>query len=106
MAKTEEYKIKMKDGTEQKVTGIVINKRWGIDKRQQEVKKETRDGEKVTLSSSYCITHIPTGILVTSANTQRALKELANREDMWDEDDFHKMAVAVGKFWNEKGWQG
>lgn len=106
MAKTEEYKIKMKDGTEQTVTGIVINKRWGIDKRQQEVKKSTRDGEKVTLSSSYCLTHIPTGILVTTANTQRALKELVNREDMWEEDDLHKMLEVVVEFWNSKGWQG
>jgi len=106
MAKTEDYRIKMKNGTEQTVTGIVINKRWGIDKRAQEVVRQTKDGEKVSLSYSFCLTHIPSGILVTSANTQKALKELINREDMIDEDDFHKMAVAVGKFWNQRGWQG
>lgn len=106
MAKTIKYQIDMKDGTKKEVEGIVINNKWGIDKRAQEVVRQTKDGEKVSLSYSFCLTHIPSGILVTSANTQKALKELVNREDMIDEDDFHKMAVAVGKFWNERGWVG
>lgn len=106
MAKNQEYKIKMKDGTYKLVTGLVVNNRWGIDKRQQEVKRQTKDGEKVSLSSSFFLTHIPTGVLVTNANTQRALKELVNREDMIEEDDPGKIAKAVGAFWNERGWIG
>lgn len=107
MAKSQEYTIKMKDGTEKKVSGLVINNRWGIDKRQYEVVKTNKNGEsRTTLSSCFYLTHIPTGILVTNANTQKALKELVNRPDMIEEDDPKKIAKAVGDFWNERWWQG
>lgn len=106
MAKTGKYVCQMKDGTKQEREGLIFNNRWAIEKRQEEKIRSTKDGDKVSLSSYFALTHIPTGILVTTANTQKALKELINREDMIDEDDLHKMAVAVGKFWNEKGWQG
>lgn len=107
MAKPQEYTIKMKDGTEKKVSGLVINNRWGIDKRQYEVAKTNKNGEsKTTLSSFFCLTHIPTGILVTNANTQKALKELVNRPDMIEEDDLKKIAKATVDFWNERWWNG
>ena len=93
MAKSQEFAIKMKDGTTQSVTGLVINNRWGIDKR--------------TLSSSgFYLTHIPTGTLVTNASTQKALKELVNQPDMIEEDDLKKIAVATVKFWNARDWKG
>lgn len=91
MAKNQEFEIKMRDGTTQKVNGIVINNRWGIDKREQ--------------LSSFFLTHIPTGALVTNARTQKALKELVNRADMIEEDDPQKILDAVAKFWNERSWQ-
>ena len=107
MAKSQEYTIKMKDGTEKKVSGLVINNRWGIDKRQYEVVKTNKNGEsRTTLSSCFYLTHLPTGILVTNANTQRALKELVNRPDMIEEDDLEKILYAVVDFWNERWWQG
>ena len=107
MAKNEVFKIKMKDGEEVEVSGLIINKRWGIDKRTEETEKVLKSGEKRTaLSSSFYMTKIPEGYLVTSANTQKALKELANRPDMIEEDDPKKIMTAVCKFWNERGWRG
>ena len=107
MAKQVSYKIKMKDGEEKEVTGIVINERWGIDKRQYETTRTNKNGEsKTTLSSCFYLTHIPTGILVTNANTQKALKELVNRPDMIEEDDLEKILYATVDFWNERWWQG
>ena len=107
MAKAQEYTIKMKDGTEKTVSGMVFNNRWGIDKRQYEVIKINKNGEsRTTLSSCFYLTHIPTGALVTNANTQKTLKELVNRPDMVEEDDPKKIVKAVGDFWNERWWQG
>lgn len=107
MAKNQEFVINMKDGTKKTVTGLVINNRWGIDKRQYEVVKTNKNGETRTTSSScFYLTHIPTGILVTNANTQKALKELVNRTDMIEEDAPKKIAKAVGDFWNSKEWKG
>ena len=107
MAKSQEYTIKMKDGTEKKVSGLVINNRWGIDKRQYEVVRINKNGEKkTTLSSCFYLTHIPTGILVTNGNTQKVLKELVNRPDMIEEDDLENIMMATVDFWNERWWQG
>ena len=107
MAKNQEFTINMKDGTKKTVTGLVINNRWGIDKRQYEVVKINKNGEKrTTLSSCFYLTHIPTGILVTNANTQKALKELVNRPDMIEEDDLENIMMATVDFWNERWWQG
>ena len=107
MAKNQEFTINMKDGTKKTVTGLVINNRWGIDKRQYEVVKTNKNGEsKTALSSFFCLTHLPTGILVTNANTQKALKELVNRPDMIEEDDPKKIAKATTDFWNERWWNG
>lgn len=91
MAKTSTFKIKMKDGSEQEVSGLVIDGRWGIDKREDKF---------------FYLTHVPSGALVTNARTQKALKELVSRPDMVDEEDAGKIAKAVGRFWNERWWQG
>ena len=97
----------MKDGTSKSVTGMVFNNRWGIDKREYESFKTNKNGEtRRTLSSYFCLTHIPTGMLVTNGNTQKVLRELINRPDMIEEDDLKKIAIATVKFWNERGWQG
>lgn len=107
MAKNQDFTINMKNGTKKTVTGLVINNRWGIDKRQYEVVKINKNGEKkTTLSSCFYLTHIPTGILVTNANTQKALKELVNRPDMIEEDDLENIMMATVDFWNERWWQG
>ena len=107
MTKSQEFTINMKDGTKKTVTGLVINNRWGIDKRQYETVKTNKNGEtRTSLSSCFYLTHVPTGVLVTNANTQKALKELVNRPDMIEEDDLKKIAKAVGDFWNSNGWKG
>lgn len=97
----------MKDGTTRQITGLVINQRWGIDKRSVENVTYTKNGEqKTTTTSGYYLTHIPTGILVTNANTQRILKELANTQELINEDDLHKIIKAVASFWEDKWWVG
>lgn len=107
MAKSQDFTIKMKDGTTKTVSGIVFNNRWGIDKREYETVKTNKNGEtRRTLSSYFCLTHIPTGTLVTNGNTQKVLKELINRPDMVEEDDLKKIAIATVKFWNERSWLG
>lgn len=107
MAKTQTFEIKMKDGTTKTVEGIIINDRWGIDKRQVEVTKTNKNGEeKTSLSSAFYLTHIPTGTLVTNGNTQKVLKELANRPDMIEEDNLEKIAKATFSFWDSRWWQG
>ena len=106
MPKKVEYEIAMADGGKRKVMGIIINDRWGIDKRETETVRHTKDGDKVSLSHFFVLTYIPNGVLVTSANTQKALMELVNREDMIEQDDIAKIANAVSEFWNERGWKG
>ena len=97
----------MKDGTTSEVEGIVLNERWGIDKRTVKNVTYTKAGEERTLSSSdFYLTHIPSGYLVTNAKTQKALKELVNRPDMIAEDDLHKILEATVAFWNERMWKG
>ena len=107
MAKNMDYTIQMLDGTTRQVTGLVINRRWGIDKRTTTTIMTNKDGEERTLSSSdFYLSYLPTGMLITSGRTQRVLKELVNRPDMIDEDDPFRIAEAVIDFWNKRGWKG
>lgn len=107
MAKNQTYDIQMKNGSVTRVEGLVINSRWGIDKRCFSNETTLKTGNiRVTQRCDYYLTHIPTGILITNARTQKALNELVNREDMIDEDDPKKIIEAVGKFWNEREWRG
>lgn len=107
MAKTQKYQISMKDGGREEVEGVVINERWGIDKRTTEVTRMMKSGEeKTSLSSCFYLTHIPSGILVTNANTQKALKELVERLDSVNDEDYRAMLDVTGDFWNERGWKG
>lgn len=91
MAKSLSFNISMKNGTKVEVKGLVIDGKWGIDKREDKF---------------FYLTHIPTGALITNAKTQKALKELVSRPDMVDEDDPMKIYKAVCNFWNSRRWQG
>lgn len=103
--KTTSYKIKMKDGTEREVTGVVIGD-YGIDKRMsQKVTYNAQGEEKVSQSSDYFLTHIPTGMLLTSARTRKALLEIANRSNMIDQTDFTTMLKEIVDYWNSRGWK-
>lgn len=100
------YAIKMRDGSELTVEGEVINGRWGIDKRLTQKKTYTANGEeKVSQSSDYILTHVPTGMLITTARTKKALLELINRPRMIDQDDPNVMLKEVAEYWNAKGWK-
>lgn len=96
MAKKQKYQIRMRDGTIQTVEGTVVGN-WGVDKRTVMM-----DG-KPTLS--YFLTHIPSGILITNAKTQKKLLELANQPDLVNEEDPFQMAKAVTKFFDNVGWK-
>lgn len=106
MAKTETFKIKLQKGGTREVTGLVINKIWGIDKRQSFTEVTNKNGEVRTLSSQdFYMTHIPTGVLVTNASTQKALKELANQPEMINPKGFQEIINCVYKFWDARGWK-
>lgn len=87
------YKIKMRDGSDQEIEGEVVNGVWGIDKRT------------IGKGSGYYLTHVPTGTLITNSRTKRSLMEIANLEDLMDEDDMTKVGRAVIAFWDERGWK-
>ena len=107
MPKKERYNIKMRNGEAHSVEGIIVNNIYGIDKRiTTTVKKNKDNSERVLSSSRYYLTHIPSGVLISGARTQKALKELANRQNMIDQHDFKVMGKEVGDFWNSRGWQG
>ena len=100
------YKIKMRDGTTKEVEGEVVNGVWGIDKRAtQKVTYNANGEEKVSTTSDYFLTHVPSGVLITNARTKKALMEIANLEDLMDEDDMTKVGRAVIAYWNNRGWK-
>lgn len=104
--KTATYSIKMKDDTTQEVDGIIVNGIYGIDKRTTQEETQTKNGEtKVTNTSAFCLTHIPTGILVTTSRTRKTLMELANLSEMTDLTDLTKMVNIVVAFWEKRNWK-
>lgn len=113
MAKKQKYKIKMIDGTWQEVEGEVVNKIWGIDKRTQVSGEKTmKDGTVKALSStSYIVTHLPTGAFLPTASfrTIKAAKLLLSRPEFFidelNEENAMEMARAIAEFWNERGWK-
>lgn len=113
MAKKQKYKIKMDDGTEQEVEGEIVNNVWGIDKRTLVTGEQVmKDGTKRTLSStSYVITHIPTGSMLPTCSfrTLKSAKLLLSEPEFFindvTDDDVKKMADAIGRFWNARGWK-
>ena len=113
MAKKQKYNILMNDETKVEVEGEIINGIWGIDKRTEVTGEQKRkDGTVRTLSStSYIITHIPTGGALPTARF-RTLKSakllLSEPEFFFDELDdkaVYAMAEAIGRFWNARGWK-
>lgn len=113
MAKKQKYQILMNDGTKQEVEGEIVNGIWGIDKRTTVTgEQELKDGTKRTLSStSYMITHIPTGAYLPTASfrTLKSAKMLLSKpEFFFDEltdDAVYGMSEAIWRFWNERGWK-
>lgn len=104
--KTATYKIKMKDGSSNEVTGSIINGVWGIDKRVFEKKTYTASGEeRVSKSQDYYLTHIPSGMLVTNSKKKRTLMEIANLSSLMDENDPRKILTAVMRFWDDRWWK-
>lgn len=100
------YQIKMRSGEERTVEGEIVNDIWGIDKRMTQKTTYTKNGEeKVSQSSDYFLTHVPSGTLITNARTKRALMEIANLPIMIDQNNFQLMMVAVNEYWESKGWK-
>lgn len=88
------YKIKMDNGMDTEVEGMVFNEVWGIDKRE---------------NGYYVLTYIPNGCLVHSARTQKFLKMLVQEPEFFDFDGTPagaaKLAAAIGRYRNEHGWK-
>lgn len=100
------FNIKMRTGESRQVTGYIVNDIYGIDKRiTQKTTYNEQGEEKVSQSSDFFLTHIPTGVLITNARTRKALMELVNRPDMVDQNDMHQMALAVAGYWNQREWK-
>lgn len=97
MSKKEQYKIQTNHG-EETVTGEIVNKIWGIDKRY------ASDGTII----GYMITHVPTGAHVPLGTT-RTLKsaKLILQEPEFFEDPINPqhIADAVGRWWNLHDWK-
>lgn len=88
MPKKISYKINMKDGTKQEITGTEIIPNYAYDKR----------------NGVYCLTHIPTGILITNSSKAGALKLLCTEPEFLEEFEAKKIMLAVCRFWNKYEW--
>lgn len=113
MPKKTKYKIKMKDGTEKEVEGEIVNKIWGIDKREMVRGEQTmKDGSVRQLKDThYHISHVPTGaaLPLCTFRTMKAAKMLLNEpEFFFDELDskaISGMSTAIARFWNRVWWK-
>lgn len=107
MAKKVTYKINMKDGSVREITGTEIIPNYAYDKREIGTSETINNkGEKrVVKTTTYVLTHIPTGVLITSADRVNSLKLLCMEPEFFEEFDPAKMIKAVGRFWNKYDWQ-
>lgn len=107
MAKKVTYKIKMKDGSEREITGTEIVPGYAYDKREIGVSEtiNSKGERRVVKSTTYVLTHIPTGALITSADKANSLKLLCTEPEFFEEFDPWKILKAVGRFWNKYDWK-
>lgn len=107
MAKKIEYIIKMKDGTEKKVTGTEIVKDYAYDKRVlfSDVIYNKKGEAKKVETTTYVLTHVPTGALVTSSDKVNSLKLLCSEPEFFEPFDPAIILKAVMRFWNKYDWK-
>lgn len=87
--KTESKLITNKDGTKTTVKGTTLREgRWFYYKRD----------------NRYWLTHEPTGLFLASAPTVKALRELINEPEFFQED-ITKLVDAVNRWNNKIGWK-
>lgn len=107
MAKKITYTITMKNGEKKEVTGTEIVKDYAYDKRVlfnetvYNKKGETKNVETTT----YVLTHVPTGVLVTSSDKVNSLKLLCTEPEFFEEFDPALILKAVYRFWNKHDWK-
>ena len=107
MAKKVKYKVSMKDGSTKEVEGTLIVPDYAYDKRElyNETITNSKGEQKVVRTTTYVLTHIPTGMLITSADKVNSLKLLCAEPEFFEEFDKVAIIKAVGRFWNKHGWQ-
>ena len=107
MAKKIKYQIKKLDGTMEEVEGIEIVPDYAYDKRTITYGKAyNKHGEERELKTvTYCLTHIPTGYLITTSDKVNTLKLMCAEPEFFDEFDVNNIIKAVGRFWNKHDWQ-
>lgn len=107
MPKKIKYQISMKDGTTQEVEGVEIIPNYAYDKRviSEGVIYNKRGESKEVKSTTYCLTYVPTGMLITSSDKVNTLKLLCAEPEFFDDFDMANIIKAVGRFWNRHNWQ-
>lgn len=107
MAKKIKYTIRMKDGSEREVEGTQIIPDYAYDKRviSTGTVYNKRGEARETTSTTYCLTHVPTGTLITSSDKVNSLKLVCMEPEFFEEYDPAKLIKAVGRFWNRHNWQ-
>lgn len=88
MPKTELFTITLRNHTTEQVQGTRLREHWFYHKRD----------------NRYWLTHEPTGLFLASAPTVKALRELINEPEFFQED-ITKLADAVSRWNNKIGWK-
>lgn len=107
MGKKIKYTIKMKDGSEQEIEGTEIIPGYAYDKRviSTGIVYNKRGEAKKINSTTYCLTHTPTGTLITSSDKVNSLKLVCAEPEFFEEYNEANIIKAVGRFWNRHNWQ-
>lgn len=107
MAKKITYSITMKDGEKKTVTGTEIVKDYAYDKRvlmSETVYNKKGEAKKVE-TTTYVLTHVPTGAIVTSSDKVNSLKLLCSEPEFFEEFDPVAILKTVYRFWNKHDWK-
>lgn len=107
MAKKITYIVKMKDGSEKTVEGTEIIPDYAYDKRvlfSEMVYNKKGEAKKVE-STTYILTHTPTGTLITSSDKVNSLKLLCSEPEFFEPFDALHILKAVIRFWNKYDWK-
>ena len=107
MAKKIKYTVKMKDGSDLEVEGTQIIPDYAYDKRviSSGTVYNSKGEAKEVKSTTFILTHIPTGRLVTSSDKANSLKLICMEPEFYEEFDPQKLVKAVARFWNRHDWK-
>lgn len=107
MAKKVKYTVKMKDGSDLEVEGTEIIPGYAYDKRviSSGTVYNSKGEAKEVKSTTYILTHIPTGALITSSDKANSLKLVCAEPEFFEEFNPQALIKAVARFWNRYDWK-